>query len=924
MMLKWTGERYIPTINPAVTGLEIHYEHLHRYAFASHFVRDNDVLDLGSGEGYGSYMLAQVARKVIGVDIDPDAIEYAKTKYQKENLEFLEGSICNVPLKGEKIFDVIVCFEALEHIEEQERLLSEIKRLLKDDGLAILSTPNKSQYTDESGNKNPFHKKELYFEEFKQLFEEFFPNIVFFGQKISTGSHIWSLCPKKKVNAIDFKIKKGLHSFDFTYEDHIPLYYIAVVSKNYLYDNLSIRSFCVDISDSIISLKNEKIDSLQEINLKNQEQIIQLTHDLAIVKQSIMWRLLMKYHKEFIEKVLPPSTRTRNLYDLALKGFRSFFDEGTLKTLRKFTELFFMTDKDRLKSYKIISNTLIPHSELINIGNLPRIAIIIVTYNSASTIKRALDSALKLHYPLNLIEIIVVDNSSTDDIEQVINHFKQETGGKFDTQFIKNISNFGFGKGSNIGACHASVDVQFLFFLNPDCQLYEDTLDYLIPLAVSSINQGFRLWECRQLPYEHPKYYNPVTLETTWSSAACVLIERTAFENIGGFDEKIFLYLEDVDLSWRLRMGGNRLMYVPKSRVYHNSYNEPNMIKPTMYYNSLLNGYYLRYKFGSFWEIMKYNVIFWHLIYSRPNSLDSERKNLFLQYIKHFKLIPFAISFRIKNRNLLHSFRPSFFKFEFEMHRPGAFVRYSTDTYNAGVLPKVSIVIRTIGRKGLLREALISIRNQTYPNIEVTVVEDGPATLQNMLESEFRDLNLKYFPLGQNHGRGYTGTFGMEKSTGKYIRFLDEDDLLFSHSVETAVYFILKNQEKVKLVYDLAYEVPTEILSEDPLIYKEYDYKITYNDDFSQKKLFHHNFIPIQCVLFSRELFESCGGFDENLEVLEDWDLWIRYSMMTDFMKIPIVTSLYRVPADKELRKRRQQVFERYYTVVRKKYAYPN
>ena len=276
-MLKWTGERYIPTINPAVTGLEIHYEHLHRYAFASHFVRDNDVLDLGSGEGYGSYMLAQVARKVIGVDNDPDTIEYAKTKYQKENLEFLEGSICNVPLKGEKIFDVIVCFEALEHIEEQGILLSEIKRLLKDDGLAILSTPNKSQYTDESGNKNPFHKKELYLDEFKDLVHNYFPNFAFFGQKVTTGSYIWSLYSTETKTAIDFNIKKEKESFSFIERDDISKYFIAISANIDLSEITSIRSFCADSSDSILYQKNEQIQCiineinvLQAINLKHQ------------------------------------------------------------------------------------------------------------------------------------------------------------------------------------------------------------------------------------------------------------------------------------------------------------------------------------------------------------------------------------------------------------------------------------------------------------------------------------------------------------------------------------------------------------------------------------------------------------------------------------------------------------------------------
>ena len=60
----------------------------------------------------------------------------------------------------------------------------------------------------------------------------------------------------------------------------------------------------------------------------------------------------------------------------------------------------------------------------------------------------------------------------------------------------------------------------------------------------------------RQIPYEHPKAYDPVTLDTPWVSGAATLFRREAFEAVGGFDDAIFMYGEDVDLSWRLRARG--------------------------------------------------------------------------------------------------------------------------------------------------------------------------------------------------------------------------------------------------------------------------------------------------------------------------------------------------------------------------------
>src|SRR5262249_7600506 len=137
------GERYLPWM----TDPTISYEHLHRYWFARALARGRRVLDLGSGEGYGSALLAEVAASVTGLDLDPRAVAHARSRYARPNLEFCEGSMTAVPLEGP--FGVVVCFEAIEHIAEHDALLSEVKRLLEPGGLFIVSTPDKKVYTDD-------------------------------------------------------------------------------------------------------------------------------------------------------------------------------------------------------------------------------------------------------------------------------------------------------------------------------------------------------------------------------------------------------------------------------------------------------------------------------------------------------------------------------------------------------------------------------------------------------------------------------------------------------------------------------------------------------------------------------------------------------------------------------------------------------
>jgi len=214
--LEWTGERYLPFMDPMVSGVEIHYEHLHRYAFAAQFVKGKKVLDLASGEGYGSNMLSKEAESVIGIDIDEKTVKHANSKYIKNNLKFIQGSILKVPIDGEKIFDVIVCFEAIEHVKEHKKLLYEVKRLLKKDGLFIVSTPNKKVYSKDHDYHNPFHLKELHFDEFENLLKNHFTYALFFGQMVYTTSNLWNLYSKEATNCSEFVIKRDNREFYFS------------------------------------------------------------------------------------------------------------------------------------------------------------------------------------------------------------------------------------------------------------------------------------------------------------------------------------------------------------------------------------------------------------------------------------------------------------------------------------------------------------------------------------------------------------------------------------------------------------------------------------------------------------------------------------------------------------------------------------
>lgn len=181
---KWTGERWETFVHN-----ETALEHLHRYALACEFSTGKKVLDIACGEGYGSYLLAGNASFVTGLDIDESTIKAASQKYKTSQLNFITADARVTPLPAHS-FDLLVSFETLEHLEEHEQLLEEFKRLLKPGGLLIISTPDKDLYSDKTGYRNPFHKKELNRKEFELLLQKYFSQFRILTQETCHSSLI--------------------------------------------------------------------------------------------------------------------------------------------------------------------------------------------------------------------------------------------------------------------------------------------------------------------------------------------------------------------------------------------------------------------------------------------------------------------------------------------------------------------------------------------------------------------------------------------------------------------------------------------------------------------------------------------------------------------------------------------------------------
>ena len=340
--LEWTGERYLPWIRNAT----ISYEHLHRYAFAARFAQGKRVLDLGSGEGYGSSILARTASSVLGVDIDCESIQHASAKYPKENLTFSVGSFAHVP-SADHVFDLIVCFEAIEHIENQHELLSEVKRLLAPDGLFLVSTPNKTAYRTESEEKNQFHVNELEPAEFEELLRQYFREITFLGQRIHSGSGIWPLKQAQSNFIEEIAVEHIASEFEFIANDRrVPIYIIGIASNSSSAVTDIAGSVLIDNSDELIhdiedAIREqwkhlgsnavvtrmrqdldwhvEKVGELDQTIAKaisdlqlTQDRLVHATRELETIHGSRFWKLLnTAWHVR--DSIFPPGSNRRRL-----------------------------------------------------------------------------------------------------------------------------------------------------------------------------------------------------------------------------------------------------------------------------------------------------------------------------------------------------------------------------------------------------------------------------------------------------------------------------------------------------------------------------------------------------------------------------------------------------------------------------------
>jgi len=499
----------------------------------------------------------------------------------------------------------------------------------------------------------------------------------------------------------------------------------------------------------------------------------------------------------------------------------------------------------------------------------PKISICLVTYNSQEWIDRWFKAIKACGYPKHKISFSIVDNASTDKTIALLEKNLSELHGFDAITLHKSQRNLGFGTGQNIAVANATNE--YILIINPDAFLIPGSLKNAVDYALKDESKVCA-WEFSQLPYEHPKYYDPVSLETSWNSHACILLKKSSFQSVGGYDTSLFMYGEDVDLSYKLRRAGYYLRYLPVSKVHHDSFHEHGR-RSEQSARVIAANLCLRRRYGSLSDKLVGYIILWRSISSKHDEIKKTTRQAWNIY-----------------KGIRSKFRPlkrgsTFFPFNgfgYDRRRPGSRVKLELEKDET---PKISVITRIHKKSNLLKNALVSVKNQTYSNTEHIVVFDACSPYfvsdQLIVESSFQT-------------RSEAANAGVSASTGDYILFLDYDDVLFSDHLEGLLYKIKSNPDAA-----CAYAFSWEGLSDKNQTEKDKSLRIAngMESEFSITKLNEQNFFAIQSLLIKKSAFNKVGGFNDKLDSLEDWDLWQRLLSEGDFVSYPKVSSIFYTPA---------------------------
>jgi GT2 family glycosyltransferase/SAM-dependent methyltransferase len=620
-LIDWTGERFVPW----TFDVQVAYEHVHRYLWARELAGGRRVLDVGCGEGYGSAMLAEVAADVRAIDIDETTVRHARFNYASASVGFAIDDANTLSTVEDGSVDLVVAFEVIEHVEDPARVLDACRRVLRPGGVLVVSTPNRTLYSEQSEQDNPFHLHELDDTEFREAVSSRFAHTTFRSQRAQSGSRIDPMdAPEAEPSESVFRVEYLGGSWQEV-SSPPPFYMLAVASDDPL-PGLSDGSSLVDYTLAIVRQAGEDAaaritaayddasrsakerERLRLELTQQRESVSHLRQDLstaheslalavgeletemvrhaqadksaleeldyrrqqvAVVSESISWKVLQRVRGRLLGTGERRTLRGRAV-SLGLRGARRLARPTEPSTPVVDATVQHLADwRARGARIRLPTHTA------------PRVSVLIPTYDNPELLGQCL-MAIAREPIATAFEVIVVDDGNDAATAALLE-------GVHGVRVVRNAQNLGYLRSVNRGAAEARGSV--LVLLNDDTNPQAGWLDHLLdrldrpgvgavgaklvypdgPLqeAGGIVWADGSAWNYGNRDASHAPAYR-FARPVDYCSAAALAVDRELWDAVGGFDEVYGPgYYEDVDLCFAIRAAGSEVWYEPRSVVIH-------------------------------------------------------------------------------------------------------------------------------------------------------------------------------------------------------------------------------------------------------------------------------------------------------------------------------------------------------------------
>lgn len=486
-------------------------------------------------------------------------------------------------------------------------------------------------------------------------------------------------------------------------------------------------------------------------------------------------------------------------------------------------------------------------------SNLPLISVIIPCYNLAEYLPEAVESVVWQTF--TDWECIIVNDGSTDGTSEVAKKIISKYPDK--KIYLLEKENGGPAEARNFGIRHSKG--KFILPLDADDLIHPSFLEKTVNVLLNNPNVHIVYTDLQEFGERNnlvfARDWNPAILRFQNHLNYCSLYRRAVWESIGGYDvNKKNIGYED----WDFWIG-----------CAEKGFNAQRIPEPLFFYRIREKSRYI--------EENQRDLQNKSLIVLNHPSLYSESHviwaNAVLRGEEWTKRLP----------NVVGVIPPSIPE---EVLPPRRSTQLESDFQIKSIsTPKVSVIVPTFNRPTMLKNAIQSILNQTFQDFEIIVVNDAGEDVRSVVES-FNDKRIQYISHSQNKKLAATRNTGIRNAKGKYIAYLDDDDVFLPNHLETLVNF-LENDSKYKVAYTDAFRSHQNKVNDSYITFKK---DVPYSQDFDSIEILFGNYIPVICIVHHKKIIDEIGWFDETLTTHEDWDLWIRISRKYPFYHIKQVT----------------------------------